>query len=141
LSRILNVASAVLFSLAIFGLLFGLQLLVLAPLEVEVGATEAEIRAFNPNVLDKIMLIHRFEGLYMMSFSLALCFISLGPFRKGEKWAWYLILSAFGFALVGGAVLTYMGSNVLASWYLPAAILLVILWLVGLLLPVKEFFG
>jgi hypothetical protein len=136
----LNAASGVLFSLAIFGLLFGLQLLVLAPLEAEVGATEAQIRAFNPNVLDKIMLIHRFEGLYMLSFSLALCFISLGPFRKGEKWAWYLILSAFGLALVGGAVLTYMGSNVLASWYLPAAILLAILWLVGLLLPVKEFF-
>ena len=141
LSRVLNVASALLFIVAIFGVVFGLQLLVLAPLEAEVGVTESEIRAFNPNVLDKLTLTHRFEGLYMLSLSLALCFISLAPFRKGEKWAWYLTLGTFGLALVGQVILTYMGTNFLAAFYLPAAIILVILWIVGLILPVKEFFG
>ena len=141
LSRVLNVASALLFIVAIFGVVFGLQLLVLAPLEAEVGVTESEIRAFNPNVLDKLTLTHRFEGLYMFSLSLALCFISLVPFRKAEKWAWYLTLGTFGLALVGQVILTYMGTNFLAAFYLPAAIILVILWIVGLILPVKEFFG
>jgi hypothetical protein len=141
LSRILTVASALLFIVAIFGVVFGLQLLVLAPLEGEAfGVTESQIRAFNPDLMDKITLIHRSEGLYMLSLSLALCFVSLVPFRKGEKWAWYLTLGIFGLALVGQAILTYMGANVLAAFYLPAAILLVIFWLVGLLLPVKEFF-
>ena len=140
-SIVLNVASALLFIVAIFGVVFGLQLLVLAPLEAEVGATESEIRAFNPNVLDKLTLTHRFEGLYMLSLSLVLCFISLVPFRKAEKWAWYLTLGTFGLALVGQVILTYMGTNFLAAFYLPAAIILVILWIVGLILPVKEFFG
>ena len=140
-SRVLNVESALLFIVAIFGVVFGLQLLVLAPLEAEVGVTESEIRAFNPNVLDKLTLTHRFEGLYMLSLSLVLCFISLVPFRKGEKWTWYLTLGTFGLALVGQVILTYMGTNFLAAFYLPAAILLVILWIVGLVLPVKEFFS
>ena len=142
LSTILNVASALLFVVALFGLVFGLMLLVLAPLEGEAfGLTESEIRAFNPDLMDKITLIHRSEGLYMLSLSLVLCFVSLVPFRKGEKWAWYLTFGTFGLALVGQAILTYIAANVLAEFYPPAAILLVILWIVGLLLPVKEFFS
>jgi len=142
LSTILNVAAVLLFIAAIFGVVFGLMLLVLAPLEGEAfGLTESEIRAFNPDLMDKITLIHRSEGLYMFCLSLALCFVSLVPFRKAEKWAWYLTLGIFGIALVGQAILTYIGSNVLAEFYLPAAILLVILWIVGLLLPIKEFFS
>ena len=141
-SRVLNVASVLLFVVAIFGVVFGLQLLVLAPLEGDVfGVTESSVRAFNPDLMDKITLIHRSEGLYMLSLSLVLCFISLVPFRKGEKWAWYLTLGTFGLALVGQVILTYIGANVLADFYLPASILLVILWIVGLVLPVKEFFS
>jgi len=142
LSTILNVASALLFVVAIFGVVFGLMLLVLAPLEGEAfGVTESQVRAFNSDLMDKITLVHRSEGLYMLSLSLVLCFVSLVPFRKGEKWAWYLTLGTFGLALVGQAILTYIAANVLAEFYLPAAILLVILWIVGLLLPVKEFFS
>lgn len=142
LSKVLNVAAVLLFIVAIFGLIFGLMLLILAPLEGEAfGLTESEIRAFNSDLMDKITLIHRSEGLYMLSLGSALCFVSLMPFRKGEKWAWYLTFGVFGVALVGQAIITYFGSNVLASFYFPASVLLVILWLVGLLLPIKEFFS
>jgi hypothetical protein len=142
LSTILNVAAVLLFITAVFGIVFGLMLLVLAPLEGEAfGLTESEIRAFNPDLMDKITLVHRSEGLYMLCLSLALCFVSLVPFRNAEKWSWYLTLGIFGLALVGQAVLTYIGSNVLAEFYLPAAILLVILWIIGLLLPIKDFFS
>ena len=141
LSRILNVASAFLFIVAIFGMVFGLQLLILAPLEGEpFGLTESQVRTFNPDLMDKITLIHRSEGLYMFSFALTLCFISLVPFRKGEKWAWYLTMGIFGIAVVGQAILTYLASHVLADFYFPAAMLLIVLWLAGLLLPIKEFF-
>lgn len=141
-SKVLNFASILLFVVAIFGVVFGLMLLILAPLEGEAfGLTESEIRAFNSDLMDKITLVHRSEGLYMLCLSLFLCFVSLVPFRKGEKWAWYLTLGVFGMALVGQAIITYVGSNVLALFYFPASVLLVILWLVGLLLPVKEFFS
>jgi hypothetical protein len=142
ISRILNVASVLLFIVAIFGVVFGILYLVADPLEGKVlEVTESEIRAFNSDVMDAFTLVHRTEGLYIFCLSLALCFISLVPFRKGEKWAWYLTFGIFGIALVGQAILTYIGSNVLAEYYLPAAILLVILWIGGLLLPVKKFFS
>ena len=142
MSTTLNVAAVLLFITAVFGIVFGLMLLVLAPLEGEAfGLTESEIRAFNPDLMDKITLIHRSEGLYMLCLSLVMCFVSLVPYRKAEKWAWYLTLGIFGIALIGQAILTYIGSNVLAEFYLPAAILLVILWVIGLLLPIKEFFS
>ena len=88
LSRILGAASALLFIVAILGVVFGLIYLVGNPLEGKVlGVTESEIRAFNSDLMDAFTLIHRSEGLYMLCLSLAMCFISLVPFRKGEKWA------------------------------------------------------
>ena len=112
------------------------------PLEGKVlGITESEIRAFNSDLMDAFTITHRSEGLYMLCLSLTLCFVSLVPFRKGEKWAWYFTFGIFGIALVGQTIITYVGSNILAAYYLPASILLVILWIVGLVLPVKEFFS
>ena len=142
LGRILNVASALLFIVAIFGLVFGLLYMFANPLEGKtLEVTESEIRAFSSDFMDVFTLVHRAEGLYTFCLSLTLCFVSLVPFRKGQKWAWYFTLVVFGIALVGQAVFTYIyGRYVLAEYYLPAAIFLVILWLVGLLLPIKEFF-
>jgi len=142
LSKTLNVASALLFLVAILGVVFGLLYLVGNPLEGKVfGVTESEIRAFNADLMEGFTLIHRSGGLYMLCLSLAMCFVSLVPFRKGEKWAWYFTFGIFGIALVGQAIISYIGTNIMAEYYLPAAILLVILWLVGLLIPVKEFFS
>jgi hypothetical protein len=142
LSRILDAASALLFIVAILGVVFGLIYLVGNPLEGKVlGVTESEIRAFNSDLMDAFTLIHRSEGLYMLCLSLAMCFISLVPFRKGEKWAWYFTFGIFGIALVGQAIISYIGTNIMVEYYLPAAILLFILWLVGLLVLVKEFFS
>jgi hypothetical protein len=88
LSKTLNVASALLFIAATIGVVFGLMLLVLAPLEGEVyGVTESQVRAFSSGLMDKITLIHRSEGLYLFSLGLVLCYVSLVPFRRGEKWA------------------------------------------------------
>lgn len=142
LSRSLNLGSALLFIVAIFGMVFGLLYLVGNPLEGKVlGVTESEIRAFNSDLMDGFTLVHRIEGLYLFCLGLGLCLVSLVPFRKGEKWSWYFTFGTFGIALVGQALLTYLGSNILAEYYLPASISLVILWLVGLLLPIKEFFS
>lgn len=140
MSKILNIASILILIVAIFGVIFGLLYLVGDPLQDKMfGVTESEIRAFNSDLMDGFILVHRSEGLYMLCLSLALCYVSIVPFKKGEKWAWYFTLGIFGIALVGQVVITYVGSNILASYLLPASILLVILWLVGLIISIKEF--
>ena len=81
LSTILKVSAVLLFIVAIFGVVFGLILFVVAPLEGETfGLTESEVRAFSPELMEKITLIHRSEGLYMLSLSLALCLISIAHY-------------------------------------------------------------
>ena len=142
LNRILNVASALLFIVGILGMIYGLQeLFLFAYLDEELlGVTASEISAFNQNLLDSIKLKSHFEGLYMLSTALIFCVLSLIPYRKGEKWAWYTALSIGGLAIFGQLVLIYIGVEkvISASYLLPLAILMVILWIVGLALPAKE---
>ena len=75
-SRVLNVASALLVIVGIMGVIFGLQDILMGPVE----------SALYPQG-DKLTLTYQFAGLYLLSLSLSLCIISLLPYRKGEKWA------------------------------------------------------
>jgi hypothetical protein len=141
-SRVLNVGSALLFIVAIMGVLFGLMFLVFVPIEEElIGVTVSEIRAFNTNVMDQITLLYQFGGLYLLATGLSLVAISLIPYRRGEKWAWYTQLIIGGLTLIGQFIIIYISSAILPSYYLPLSIILIILWLVGIVLPVKEIFS
>jgi len=139
-SRVLNVGSALLFIVAIMGVLFGLMFLLFVPIEEElIGVTVSEIRAFNTNVMDAITVRTQFGGLFMLVFGLSGCFIVLIPYRRGEKWAWYQQLLIPGLTLFVQLIIIYINSAILPAYFLPVTIILVIIWLVGLLLPVKEF--
>lgn len=141
-SRILNAASAFVFIPAIMAVLFGLMFLLLVPIEEELlGVTVSQIRAFNTNVMDQITLLYQFGGLYLLATGLSLGAISLIPYRRGEKWAWYTQLIIGGLALIGQFILIYIGSALLPAYYLPLSIILIILWLSGMVLPVKEIFS
>jgi len=141
-SRILNVASSLLFIFGISGMIYGLQeLFLFAYLDEElIGVTASEISAFNQNLLDSLKLKSHFEGLYMLSTALIFCVISLIPYRRGEKWAWYTALGIGSLAIIGQLVLIYIGVEKVISppYLLPLAIIMVILWIVGLALPAKE---
>ena len=142
MSRSLNIGSALLFIIGIVGMIGGLQeLLLVAYLDEELlGVTASEIGAFNQNLLDAIKLKSHFEGLYMLSTALFFCVISLIPYRKGEKWAWYTALGIGSLAIFGQLILIYIGvvKVISASYLLPLAIVIVMLWIVGLGLPAKE---
>ena len=142
LSRILNIASALLFVVGIVGMIYGLQeLFLVAYLDEElIGVTASEIGVFSQNLLDSIKLKSHFEGLYMLSTALIFCVISLIPYRKGEKWAWYTLSVIGGLAVFGQIILIYIGvaGAISPSYLLPLAIVIVTLWIVGLALPAKE---
>lgn len=129
ISRIMNIGSIILIIVGIVGVFYGLQDILIGPINGSISSNG-----------DKLKLTYQFAGLYMLCLSLGLCITSLFPYRKGKKWAWYTTLIVFGLALLGQLTLVYIGGNLLPEYYLPASIILVILWLVGLLLPIKEFF-
>jgi len=102
------------------------------------GVTVSQIRDFSPKLMDVIQNLIQITGLYLFSGALALCFISLLPYRKGEKWAWYATLVIGGTAAIGGQILF------VTTFSIPPGILdiaLVILWIVGMVLPAKEILG
>jgi hypothetical protein len=144
LSRI-NVGSVFLFSLGILGVLYGLQRILLPSLtnlfqptlyidEEFLGVTVSQIRDFSPKLMVVIQNLIQTVGLYLLIAALSICFISILPYRKGEKWAWYAVLVLGGTFMIGGAILFITTYSVLGI----LDITLLILWIVGLALPAKE---
>ena len=147
-SRILNVASALLIVPAIiFGavelpFLFFPDVSNLAD-EEALGVTYAEIREFSPALVDAIQLTLQFGGLAIVALAVAWSVISLGPYRKGEKWAWYAMLGIGGIFLSGFLIIIYIGTTlgIYPIIGITLAIIYFILWGIGLALPAKEIFG
>ena len=99
------------------------------------GVTVSQIRAFSQDLQDYMILTNRFFGLGLLSAGLFVCVVSLIPYRKGEKWAWYTML------LIGGV---FMSSYLVVLWTYglePFPLIFVILWILGLALPAKEILG
>jgi len=102
--------------------------------EEYLGVTVSQIRDFSPNLMVVIQNLIQIVGLYLLIAALSICFISILPYRKGEKWAWYAVLVLGGTFMIGGAILFITTYSVLGI----LDITLVILWIVGLALPAKE---
>jgi hypothetical protein len=116
-SRNLNVASALILVGTILAIIIGLM-----------------------DLFTKTTSDGQLSGFYLFCCGLFFTPIALIPFRKGEKWAWYTALISGGIALVGQLVLVYLAGSGLPSFAFPASALLVILWAIGIVLPVKEIF-
>jgi hypothetical protein len=95
-----------------------------------IGALGQNLLAFLTFVLHGYGFIALFGGLLF-------CVVSLIPYRRGEKWAWYAMLVAGGIMTSGMLLGTYVGM----SGNLPFTATLSILWLIGILLPAKEILG
>lgn len=144
MSRILNVASALLVILGMIDVFSGLSHLFMPAdatsewlVVTGVDLAVSEIRGFSPALLDSIVLKMQWYGVYALSYGLITWVIALIPYRKGEKWAWYSILVVGAISVSVLLVLTYTG---LPSM-LPIVSLAVILWIAGLALPAKEILG
>ena len=146
LSRNLNIASVLLLVVGILGALYGLQWMFSPSLqrvfmptlhidEELLGVSVTQISDFSPKLLYIIENLIQITGLYLLTTAFSFCILSLIPFRKGEKWAWYAMLVLGGTTLIGGLglfVITYSIPPGIVD------IMLAILWIVGLVLPAKE---
>ena len=147
MSRRLNVASALLFAVGIVPVIGGLSMMFLPGSEFSneelFGVTLSQIRDLSPRLVDYIELGVKLRGLFFIILGLFWSVISLIPYRKGEKWAWYAMLVIGGIFPSGWLILTYTGISlgVYASPWIILGIIWLILWMVGLALPAKEILG
>lgn len=129
-SKTLTIASALLFIVGAWNILGGLWALFLSTGYLEMwmkmyGATNS--------YTDFMIHMNKIYGLHTLGIGLFVCVISLIPFRKAEKWAWYTIL------VIGGILM--LGMLILWTPHAPISMIFVILWIVGLVLPYKQIMG
>ncbi len=103
-----------------------------------VGMTLSELQTSNPLFFDLYNFYFRFGGLSDMGFGFLVTVISSTAYRKGERWAWYILWSVPVFFLGSTAITMSIGSS--ASGLLPYTMSFVILSLLGLLLSFRRFF-
>ncbi|MGP3667131.1 MAG: hypothetical protein ACKD6N_01655 [Candidatus Bathyarchaeota archaeon] len=133
ISSILLVVSALI--AIIFGLIYCFTQDLMYYHQDYTGLKIADIAKFNPKFAFLTMIFLRVIGVYLIGYGILLTFIAVKSFLRAEKWAW-------GAVLVGGLatniptlVITY---TVKGPWI--AALITLILLVVALTLPVKEFF-
>jgi len=104
-----------------------------------IGKTEAEINAFDPELMIILSYQLRILGIAYMNLGIAYIFIINFGFRKKEKWAWIAALIAFG----GFGVPVLLMSISVMGIDIDTIILIIVLiiQIVGATITYKSFFG
>ena len=97
----------------------------------------SELKASSPTAANFVIFIYGQMGLLKISWSLFILAITLTGFRRGEKWAWYMMLLA-PILLVSDAVFSvvFIGDINQALQFVP----ITTITMIGLLLPYRIFF-
>ena len=97
----------------------------------------SELKASSPVAANFVIFIYGQMGLLMISWSLFVIAITLTGYRKGEKWAWYIIWSVPAH-LVSDALFNsiFIGDISQTLPFIP----MTTITLLGLLLPYRKFF-
>lgn len=85
-----------------------------------------------------IATAQRNVGVFAMTTVISGAFVLFAAFRKAQRWAWWAFLVIGGVAWIGGLLITIgVGDKMNMILHLIG----LVVFLVGLLLPVKEFFS
>ncbi len=140
--KLLDIAS-ILYALDnVLVLLMGLLYLIsgtFQPYHIEfTGLTATDVTAFNANLMILIGLSIRMIGVGNLSGGLAGLFITIIPYRKGKKWAWFAVLITGMVTIVPTLIITNV---VLGSHYLYMVfIVAMIIWIISMVLSTYEIF-
>ena len=96
-----------------------------------------DLKASSPTAANFVIFIYGQMGLLKISWSLFILVITLTGYRRGEKWAWYMMLLA-PILLVSDAVFSvvYIGDINQVLQFIP----ITTITMIGLLLPYRIFF-
>ncbi len=101
-----------------------------------IGKTVEDAR--NDGYLGTLMLFQRTMAIYSLLLTMSGFFVLFAAFRKAQQWAWWALLILGGIAWIYGLIVNIvLGDNIAIIMELIGTALL----LLGLFLPVKEFFG
>ena len=97
----------------------------------------SELKDSSPTAANFVIFIYGQMGLLKISWSLFILAITLTGFRRGEKWAWYIMLLA-PILLLSNAVFSvvFIGDINQALQFVP----ITTITMIGLLLPYRIFF-
>jgi hypothetical protein len=100
------------------------------------GMSWIELAASSPVAADVIRFLYGTMGLLKTSWAFLVVVIILTGFRRGEKWAWYSLLSLPVLLMINALVTASLGdASQTLQW-----ILQMVVSLLGLLLPYRKFF-
>ena len=133
----LKTASIVLLIGLLFAALYGAVLLV-SPQTVVGSRLKASAEWQNPVVTKGYIDEARHLGALALASAIGALFILFAGFKKGQKWAWWALLSMGIFGWCYGLVRHIIGGDVknLIGHIIGAA-----LFLIGILLPISVFFS
>ncbi|MFX1296372.1 MAG: hypothetical protein ACFFD2_16155 [Promethearchaeota archaeon] len=142
--KLFNIGTILLLATVIVLLLYGILYVITGSPAITgaidfIGKTEAEINAFDPELMIILSYYLRVVGIAYMSLGIAYIFIINFGFRKKEKWAWIATLIAFG----GYGLPLLLISISVMGIDIDTIILIIVLiiQIVGLIIPCKSFFG
>ena len=97
----------------------------------------SQLKASSPEASNFIIFVYGQMGLLKISWSLFILAITLTGYRRGEKWAWYILLLA-PILLVSDALFSsiFIGDVSQTLAFIP----ITTITLLGLLLPYRKFF-
>jgi len=80
----------------------------------------------------------RTVGLFALTTTIAGFFVLFAGFRKGQQWAWWSFLVVGGIAWLWGVIWAIVTAD---KVNMPFEIIGLVLFLVGILIPIKAFFA
>ena len=137
----LKTATTILIVLMIFAGLYGV-LLVVSPetvanstLEARSGKTLELLE--DQDAAETIIVQTRHLGVFALTTSIAVFFILLTGYKKGERWAWWAFVVVGGISWGYGLIIQILEKDMMN---LILHLVGITLLLVGILLPIKAFF-
>jgi hypothetical protein len=129
----------------LIGLLFGTVytlVVIVSPQTVANSTLKAKADMSLENIQDKgtaetILTYARHMGVFGLTTNIAMFFVLFMGFKKVQKWAWWAFLFVGGIAWIFGLVEQILEGDMMN---LIGHAIGIVLWLIGILLPIKVFF-
>ncbi|MFX1307277.1 MAG: hypothetical protein ACFFBF_07215 [Promethearchaeota archaeon] len=142
--KLFNIGTILLLATVIVLLIYGLLYLITGSPAITgalayIGKTEAELNAFDPELMIILSYQLRIVGIAYMSLGIAYLFIINFGFRKKEKWAWIATLIAFGGFGVPLSIISISVMGIDIDMII--LIIVLIIQIAGVIITYKSFFG